>query len=171
MRNPTAPPNNCILCGSTLSSDKPYLGMGGEHVIRDFAYLLPTWTLRIFAMPNTSLRGKARSVIVNKQFFGDRMLFWCDSCCTGVAWPLFDDAQLSNYYKEFYWHSREQHDVYFSNDSILPREAHLASAQERLDWADYHRGNVFNSYRFRSGRLRNRIPDVKKVRVKQRLSR
>ena len=138
MRQHTATPNTCILCGSALGCDKPYLWSGGEHIIRDFAYLLPSWILRIAFAPNPTLRERARSVIVNKQYFGDRRWFWCDSCCTGVAWPLFDEAKLNNYYSEFYWQSREQRSAYFSNDSILPRESNLASAQEQLDWVDYH---------------------------------
>ena len=92
-------PNKCILCGSNLDTCKPYLGIGGENLMRDFAYLLPMWALRIITLPNATLREKANSVIVNKKTFSDKKLFWCDSCCTGMAWPLFDDAQLSSYYK------------------------------------------------------------------------
>jgi 2-polyprenyl-3-methyl-5-hydroxy-6-metoxy-1,4-benzoquinol methylase len=129
-------PNKCILCGSTLHTSKPYLGMGGENLIRDFAYLLPMWVLRIIAWPNATLRENANSVIVNKKTFGDKKLFWCDSCCTGMAWPPFDDAQLNSYYRDFYWNVREQHAVYFSNDAVLPLESQLWCAQNRLDWVE-----------------------------------
>ena len=112
-KHPTNP-TKCILCGSRLNASKPYLGSGAENLIRDFAYLLPMWMLRIITWPHDTLREKANSVIVNKKTFGDRKLFWCDSCCTGMAWPRFDDAQLSSYYQDFYWKFREQHDVYFN---------------------------------------------------------
>jgi hypothetical protein len=137
-------PTKCILCGSRLTTSKPYLGVGGENVTRDFAYLLPMWVLRIITWPHATLREKANSVIVNKKTFGDRKLFWCDSCCTGMAWPLFDDAQLSSYYQDFYWKLREQHDVYFSKNVMLPHEANLAWAGTRLDWVDRH-GVKFSS--------------------------
>ena len=67
----------CMLCGSNLNITKPYLGVGGETLIRDFAYLLPTWVLRIITSPNATLREKANSVIVNKTTFGEKKLFWC----------------------------------------------------------------------------------------------
>jgi methyltransferase family protein len=135
-------PNECILCGSNLNTLKPYLGVGGENLIRDFAYLLPMWFLRIITWPNATLREKAHCVIVNKNTFGDKQLFWCDSCCTGMAFPLFDDVQLSNYYKEFYWTFRGQHDDYFSKNAMLPHESN--SAREQLDWVDRH-GVKFSS--------------------------
>ena len=113
-------------------------------MIRDFAYLLPMWALRIITWPNATLREKANSVIVNKNTFGDKKLFWCDSCCTGMAWPLFDDAQLSSYYKDFYWNLREQHDVYFAKNALLPHESNLAWARTQLDWVDRH-GVKFSS--------------------------
>jgi Methyltransferase domain len=137
-------PIKCILCGSNLNTSKPYLGTEGEHLIRDFAYLLPTWVLRTITWPSTTLRKKGDSVIVNKNTFGDKKLFWCDSCCTGMAWPLFDDAQLNSYYQDFYWSLREQHDVYFSKETLLPRESNLAWAQTQLDWVD-RRGIKFSS--------------------------
>jgi hypothetical protein len=135
-------PKECILCGSNLNISRPYLGMGGENVIRDFAYLLPVGVLRIITWPNATLGEKANSVIVNKNTFGDRKLFWCDSCCTGMAWPLFDEVQLSSYYKDFYWNSRGQHDVYFSKNAMSPHESNLAG--EQLDWVDRH-GVKFSS--------------------------
>jgi hypothetical protein len=131
-------PNKCILCGSNLDASKPYLGIGGESLIRDLAYLLPIWALRIIAWPNATSRNNANSVIVNKKTFGDKKLLWCDSCCTGIAWPLFDDAQLNSYYKDFYWNVREQHAVYFGNDALLPRESQLRCAQNQLDWVEQH---------------------------------
>jgi hypothetical protein len=130
--------NKCILCGSNLHTSKPYLGIGGENLIRDFAYLLPMWALRIISWPNATLHENANSVIVNKKTFGDKKLFWCDSCCTGMAWPLFNDAQLNSYYKDFYWKIRERHDVYFSNDAVLPLESQLWCAQNQLDWVEQH---------------------------------
>jgi hypothetical protein len=48
--------------------------------------------------------------------------------------PLFDDAQLNSYYKDFYWNIREQHAVYFSN-----RAAPAWYAQNQLDWVEQHR--------------------------------
>jgi 2-polyprenyl-3-methyl-5-hydroxy-6-metoxy-1,4-benzoquinol methylase len=137
-------PTKCILCGSNLNTSKPYLGIGGENFIRDFAYLLPMWALRILAWPNATLREKANSVIVNKKTFSDKKLFWCDSCCTGMAWPLLDDAQLSSYYQDSYWKFREQHDVYFSKNAILPHESNLAWVRTQLDWVDRH-GVKFSS--------------------------
>ena len=137
-------PNKCILCGSKLNTPKPYLGVGGENLIRDFAYLLPIWALRIITWPNATLRQKANSVIVNKNTFGDKKLFWCDSCCTGMAWPRFNDAQLSRYYEDLYWTLREQHDVYFAKNSLLPQESNLAWARTQLDWVDRH-GVTFSS--------------------------
>jgi hypothetical protein len=137
-------PNQCILCGSNLNISKPYLGIGGESLIRDFAYLLPEWVLRIVTWPNSVLREKANSVLVNKNTFGDKKLFWCDSCYTGMAWPLFDDAQLSCYYKDFYWNLRERHDVYFNKNALLPHESNLAWARTQLDWVDRH-GVTFSS--------------------------
>ena len=113
-------------------------------MIRDFAYLLPMWALRTITWPNAALRKKANSVIVNKNTFGDKQLFWCDSCCTGMAWPLFNDAQLSRYYEELYWTLREQHDVYFAKNSLLPHESNLALARTQLDWVDRH-GVTFSS--------------------------
>ncbi len=138
MNKPPTWPDKCILCKSNLNTSKPYLGVGAENVIRDFAYLLPMWALRIITWPNHTLRQKARSVIVNKQMFGDKKLFWCESCCTGMAWPLFDDAQLSSYYEDLYWNFREQHDEYFSNDAALPLESQLWWAQNQLDWVEQH---------------------------------
>jgi hypothetical protein len=140
-----------MLCGSNLNITKPYLGVGGETFIRDFAYLLPTWVLRIITSPNATLREKANSVIVNKTTFGKKKLFWCDSCCTGMAWPLFDDAQLSSYYKDFYWNSREQHDVYFSKNALLPHESNLASARTQLDWVDRHGAKFSSAIDFGAG--------------------
>jgi hypothetical protein len=90
------------------------------------------------------LREKANSVIVNKNTFGHKKLFWCDSCCTGMAWPLFSDAQLSCYYEDLYWNLREQHDVYFAKNSLLPQESNLARARTQLDWVD-RRGVTFSS--------------------------
>ena len=55
-----------------------------------------------------------------------------------MAWPLFDDAHLNSYYKDFYWNFREQHDVYFSNDAVLPLESQLWWAQNQLDWVEQH---------------------------------
>ena len=137
-------PTKCILCGSNLNISKPYLGIGGENVIRDFAYLLPMWALRLIAWPNATLLEKANSIIINKKTFSAKKLFWCDSCYTGLAWPLFDDAQLSSYYKDFYWKFREQHDVYFSENTTLPHESNLARAQTQLDWVERH-GVKFSS--------------------------
>jgi len=135
-------PNKCILCGCNLNICKPYLGIGGENLFRDFAYLLPMWVLRMITWPNATLREKANSVIVNKNTFGGRKLLWCDSCCTGMAWPMLDDAQLSSYYKDFYWNSRGQHDAYFSKNAMLPHESNLAG--EQLDWV-YRHGVKFSS--------------------------
>jgi Methyltransferase domain len=137
-------PTKCILCGSSLNTSKPYLGVGGEHLIRDFAYLLPIGFLKIVTLPNATLREKANAVIVNKKTFGDRTLFWCDSCRTGMAWPLFDDTQLISYYQDFYWKTREQHDVYFNKNAVLPDESNLAWARARLDWVNRH-GVKFSS--------------------------
>ena len=142
MKKLSAKPEQCILCGSIISNSKPYLGMGGENLIRDFAYLLPTWALRIITWPNATLREKANSVIVNRKTFGEKKLFWCDSCSTGMAWPLFGDAQLSSYYKDFYWNFRGQHDFHFSKNGMLPHESNLA--WEKLDWVDRH-GVTFSS--------------------------
>jgi hypothetical protein len=144
MKKLPANTNKCILCGSNIKTSKPYLGIGGESLIRDFAYLLPMWVLRIITWPNSTLREKASSVIVNREFFGEKKLFWCDSCCTGMAWPLFDDAQLNSYYKNFYWNLREQHDVYFSKNAMLPHVSNLAWARTQLDWAD-RQGVKFSS--------------------------
>jgi Methyltransferase domain len=144
MKKRLTTPKNCILCGSTLTIHKSYLGLGGENLIRDCAYLLPKWVLRIITWRSATLREKANSVIVNKNTFGDKELFWCDSCCTGMAWPLFADAQLSSYYKDFYWRLREQHDVYFAESALLPHESNLARARTQLDWVRRH-GVIFSS--------------------------
>jgi hypothetical protein len=61
-----------------------------------------------------------------------------------MAWPLFDDAQLSSYYQDFYWKFREQHDVYFNKNAMLPHESNLAWARTQLDWIDRH-GVKFSS--------------------------
>ena len=71
-------PTKCILCGSNLNISKPYLGIGGENVIRDFAYLLPMWALRLIAWPNATLLEKANSIIINKKTFSAKKLFWCE---------------------------------------------------------------------------------------------
>jgi len=144
-------PTKCILCGSRLTTSKPYLGMGAENVIRDFAYLLPISVLTLMTWPSATLRERANSVIVNKRTFGDRKLFWCDSCCTGMAWPLFDDAQLSSYYQDSYWKFREQHDVYFSERGMLPKESNLAWVRAQLDWADRHGAKFSSAIDFGAG--------------------
>jgi Methyltransferase domain len=144
MKKLPARPNKCILCGSNLKTSKPYLGIGGESLIRDFAYLLPMWVLRIITWPNSTLREKANSVIVNRKLFGEKELLWCDSCCTGMAWPMFDDEQLTNYYKDLYWNLREQHHVYFGKNAMLPHESNLTWARAQLDWVNRH-GVKFSS--------------------------
>src|SRR5207342_3418658 len=45
---------------------------------------------------------------------------------------------------DFYWKAREQHDVYFSKNVMLPHESNLAWARTRLDWVDRH-GVKFSS--------------------------
>ena len=142
MKKRSTRPSKCPLCGSDLNTSKPYLGFGRENLIRDFAYLLPIWTLRIITWLYAGLREKAKSVVVNKKTFGDKKLFWCELCCTGMAFPLFDDEQLSNYYREFYWTFRGQHDDYFSKNAMLPHKSN--SAREQLDWVDRH-GVKFSS--------------------------
>jgi len=149
-KHPTKP-NKCILCGSNFQVSKPYLGIGGESLIRDFAYLLPMWALRIIAWPNATLRENASSVIVNKKTFGDKKLFWCDSCCTGMAWPPFEDAQLNNYYKDFYWNVREQHTVCFSSNAVLPLESQLCCADNQLDWVESQGINFSTAIDFGAG--------------------
>jgi hypothetical protein len=149
-KHPTKP-NKCILCGSNLHASKPYLGIGGESLIRDFAYLLPMWALRIIAWPNATLRESANSVIINKKTFGDKKLFWCDACCTGMAWPPFEDAQLNSYYGDFYWKVREQHTVYFSSNAVLPLESQLWCAQNQLDWVEQHGINFSTAIDFGAG--------------------
>jgi hypothetical protein len=117
------------------------LAPGGENAIRDFAYLLPTWILKLLALPNTSGREKVNSVITNKRFFASKNLYWCGRCCTGFVLPLFGEEELSSYYKEFYWSAREQHGAYFNNDlmsSMRPRESSLNYARSQLDWVASH---------------------------------
>jgi hypothetical protein len=125
MANTSSAPVTCLFCAAKLENGKPYLRPGRESAIRDGAYLLPSWMLRALAQLGGSLGEKASSVLTNKKYFGDKQLYWCESCRTGVAWPLFDESALSDYYRDFYWSSREQHNAYFSKDPILPREGHL----------------------------------------------
>ena len=128
---------HCTICGSEITNSRPYLGVGGENAARDLAYLLPTPIIRGLMASNLGLHDKARAVFVNKQFFGDKTLFWCDSCCFGFAWPLFDKTSLDSYYRDFYWTSREHHSVYFGKN-FRPRDENLVAAQARLDWLDKH---------------------------------
>lgn len=131
-------PDKCILCGSALDEGRPYLAPRSESAIRDFAYLLPTWFLKILALPNTGGHGKLNSVITNKKFFARKNLYWCDRCCTGLALPLFGEAELSSYYQEFYWNAREQHRAYFNKDLMSPRDSSLNWARSQLDWVASH---------------------------------
>jgi hypothetical protein len=151
MKKLPADPNKCILCGSNFSTSKPYLGVGYQNLVRDFAYLLPMWVIQIIAWPNTPMRRRANSVIVNKSFFGDKKLFWCDSCRSGMAWPLFEDAQLGRYYEDFYWNAREQHEVYFNKSTMLPRESNLSWVQTQLDWVDQHGVKFLSGIDFGAG--------------------
>ena len=126
----------CLICGSTLEKNRRYLAPIGENRIRDFAYSLPSWALEIIGFTSARLREKLKPVITNKKFFGNKDLYWCSRCHTGIALPLFQEEVLSSYYEEFYWEGRGQHDEYFNDARAEPRESRLNWVRAQLDWVD-----------------------------------
>jgi hypothetical protein len=136
--------SKCILCGSPITESRPYLNTKGRNLSRKLAHLLPSWTLDAISMINKSVRGKCNAIKINKEFFGNRRLFWCDCCHTGFVFPLFSESELDCYYSDFYWDYRSQNESFFNEESARPLEKRMEFAQARLDWV-LGRGVNFSS--------------------------
>jgi hypothetical protein len=46
------------------------------------------------------------SLRCDHQFFGNRTLYYCESCSTGFVAPRFDEHELDAYYEQSYWAGR-----------------------------------------------------------------
>src|SRR5262245_4397861 len=123
--------NRCFLCGSSTKYSRPYLTTADGSIIRNCAYFLtPLWILQKLSV----VSNKFNSIVFNRKFFGDKKLLWCDSCCMAFVLPMFNEADLDSYYREFYWQAREEHEIFFNKDSRIPLESKIKSVEDQFDW-------------------------------------
>jgi 2-polyprenyl-3-methyl-5-hydroxy-6-metoxy-1,4-benzoquinol methylase len=73
-------------------------------------------------------------VKINKKYFS-RKVGYCNICHTGCVSPKFIEKELDEYYGEFYWENRGQHEDIHDISSIYITLAHnINLSRERIEW-------------------------------------
>lgn len=132
-----AAPTCCFLCGSQDIVITQYLRLNSRSVARNLAYALPQWMAALLCKASKAFNQAYRPVQVNREYF-DRLAAYCRCCSTGWVSPEFDERELAEYYRNFYWSNRDSVDGQHVPLEDRPNQCQRSLASDRILWLKAH---------------------------------